>query len=303
VSLQVGTGKAAAANELLVGLARGRTDHQFFSRTFLNRTLHDSQLEYVQNAHASVNCLATANRWGKTTVLSHVHYHGNVYKIGGEPKYLDPVTGAVDFDRWFSLRYNTVHTAFLSETALLVWDEATKIKNESPRMAAFIKDAPRSIPPHITFIHGGKWKFRTLGNDASGIDGNSFYVISIDEAGWVPGLETMMNNVVRIRVADVRGVIHLAGTFKPGISKDFYKFCVRASSHSGRTLGFDHRTDEDEVVLEDASLDQSIKTYLRDWIAGQLGKGRDLSGEFWQEIAALGITPDEFADAIGGRGV
>jgi hypothetical protein len=302
VSLQVGTGKAGQANDLLVGLARGRTDHQFFSQTFLNRKLHDGQLEYVENAHASINCLATSNRWGKTTILSHVHYHGNTYKTGGEPHYLN-LDGTVDYDRWFKLRYNTVHTAFLSETSLLVWDEATKIRNESPRMAAFIKDAPRSLPPHITFIHGGKWKFRTLGNDASGIDGNSFYKISIDEAGWVPGLEAMMNNVVRIRVADVRGEIHLAGTFKPGVSKDFYKYCVRASAHSGHALGFDHRTDEDEVVIGESALDQSIKGYLRDWISGHLGKGRDLSESFWAEIASLGITPDEFADAIGGRGV
>ena len=89
MSLQVATGKAQQSNDLLEALSRGRRDHQFFSRTFLNRTLHDGQLEYVTNARATVNCLATANRYGKTTLLSHRHTHCGIYKIGGEPRYLD----------------------------------------------------------------------------------------------------------------------------------------------------------------------------------------------------------------------
>ena len=82
--LEVGTGKAAEANSLLEALGRGREDRQYFSRTFLNRTLHDSQLQYVENAQATVNCLATSNRWGKTTVLLNVHAHACIYKSGGE---------------------------------------------------------------------------------------------------------------------------------------------------------------------------------------------------------------------------
>lgn len=297
----VGTGKAAFSDDLLEALARGRFDHQFFSYTFLNRILHDGQLEYVENANATVNCLATANRYGKTTTLSHVHYHGNIYKTGGEPKYLDPETGAVIFDKWIRLRYNTIHAADLWETAALVWDEAYKIIDESPRLQAFIKSRPKTLYPHFDFIHGSRWKFRTLGNDASGIDGNSFYIVSIDEAGWIEMLETMMGNVIRVRVADVRGVIHIVGTFKPGIAKDFYKFCVRASAYSGKGIAFDHRTDEDGPIEADASLDASIKHYLRDWVNGELEKGREFKDELWFELRKLGISKDEFADAIGGR--
>ena len=263
-------------NRLLDALARGRDDHQFFSKTFLNRTLHDGQLEYVESANATVNCLATANRYGKTTLLTHRHTHCCIYKIGGERRYLDEA-GEVDGEAFARLRYNTVHTAGGWETAALVWDEMHKILNESPRLAAFVKDAPRSKPPHIEFIHGSRWKFRTLGHNAEGVDGNSFYLISIDEAGWIENLEEMMQNVLRVRVADVQGMVDIVGTFKPGISKDFYKFCVRASAYTGRGLGFDHRdTAEDDGVAE--SLDSSIRRYL----------------------AEYGIDLDEFAEAIGG---
>jgi hypothetical protein len=274
VSLQVGTGKARQANDLLEALARGREDHQFFSRAFLLRTLHDGQCEWVENANATVNVLATANRYGKTTVLSHRHYHKNVYKIGGEARYLDE-DGAIDGSAFAKLRYNTIHAADLWETSALVWDDAHKLLNESPRLQAFVKNAPRSKPPHIDFIHGSRWKFRTLGHDASGVDGNSFYYISLDEAGWSEKLEEMMQNVLRVRVADVRGVIDLVGTFKPGISKDFYKFAVRASAYTGRSIAFDHRDDTEDDAGDLAS---SIRRYLREF----------------------GIDLDEFAEALGG---
>lgn len=276
MSLHVGTGKATEAQRVLEALARGRHDHQFFSRTFLNRTLHDGQLEYVENANATVNCLATANRYGKTTLLSHRHFHSCVYKVGGERRYLDDA-GVMDAGAFARLRYNTIHTAALWETAALVWDEAHKIINESRRLDAFIKERPKSKPPHIEFIHGARWKFRTLGHNAEGIDGNSFYLISIDEAGWIEALEEMMQNVLRVRVADVQGMIDIVGTFKPGVSKDFYKFCVRASAYTGRGLGFDHRDDAADEQTS-AGLDASIRRYLREY----------------------GIDLDEFSEALQG---
>jgi hypothetical protein len=276
MSLEVGTGKAGESNALLEALARGRGDLQFFSRFFLNRTLHDGQLRWVENADATVNCLATSNRYGKTTVLTSGHTHACVYKTGGEDRYLDE-RGAFDLDAFNKLRYNTIHTADLWETAAIVWDDAKKIRNESPRLAAFIKNAPESKPPHIDFINGARWKFRTLGHAAEGIDGHSFYLVSLDEAGWIDALEEKMQNVIRVRIADVRGRIWLVGTFKPGVSKDFYKACVRASAYTGVGLGFDHRTEEANEGESD-NLDASIRKYLREY----------------------GIDLDEYADALGG---
>ena len=293
MSLQVSTGKAAESNSLLEALARGREDRQFFSQVFLNRTLHDGQLAYVDNADATVNCLATANRYGKTTVLLNVHAHACIYKTGGEPKYLHE-SGAIDQQKWLRLKYHTIHTAGDFETAMLVWDDFLKAYGESSKLAALVKDAPRSKPPHVTFVHGSRWKFRTLGHNASGIDGNSFYVISIDEAGWIDDLETMMSNVIRVRVADVRGVIHLVGTFKPGISKDFYKFCVRAAAHTGVGITLDHRTGDDSVDVRDASsLDASIQKYLREYFSG-----KKINEDMLDSLRKIGVSKDELVDAI-----
>lgn len=300
MSLHVGTGKATQATDLLTALARGRNDVQFFSRTFLSRTLTDGQAEYVQNATATVNVLATSNRWGKTTVLPTIHNRACIYKLGGESRYLDD-DGNVLMDGFAKLRYNTIHTAGDWETAALVWDEQHKLMGENATLDAFIRNAPRSKPPHVDFINGSRWKFRTLGDNASGIDGNSFYVISIDEAGWLEKLEEMMDNVIRVRVADVRGQIHIVGTMKPGISRDFYKYGVRASAHTGAAIALDHRgAVQDEEGAERQGLDAAVKGYVREWITRELSKRRCPADDVWTELARIGITRDEYADAIAG---
>lgn len=281
MSLEVGTGKAGMVNQLLEGFARGRNDIPFFSEFFCGRKLHDGQVEFVTNGVAKVNTLATANRWGKTTTLFVVHAHAGVYKTGAEYRYVND-DGTVNLDAFTSLKYETVHTAGEWEQAAFVWEDAQKIIAEQPRFAALVSEYPRSKPPFIKGINGWKWMFRTLGYNASNIDGKSIYVLSIDEAGWIENLDEMMRNVLRVRVADVRGRIVIVGTFKPGISRDFYKIAVRASAYTGRAIGFAHQTDEEDSGRA-SNLDSAIAGYLREF----------------------GINLDEYRDAlergIGGR--
>lgn len=248
---------------------RGRLDKEFFWQVFLNRRPHPGQLKFITESEATINALACSNRYGKTTLLGGEHYHACIYKTGGEPRFLDD-DGNFLYDEYRKLRYNTVHTAGEWEQAAEVWDDALRLHKESPYLQAFVKSAPKSLPPHIDFVNGARWRFRTLGANGSGVDGKSFYVLSIDEAGWITNLDEMMSNVLRVRVADVRGRIFIVGTFKPGISKDFYKVCVRASAYTGQGLSLDHRTNEDES--DSGGLAAAIRHYAREF-------GLDLDSE------------------------
>jgi hypothetical protein len=159
----------------------------------------------------------------------------------------------MDADAFLKLRYETIHTAGLWDTCSIVWDDALKCIGDSPRLRAFIKDTPRTLPPNIKFQNGSKWKFRTLGDNGEGIDGNSFYLVSIDEAGWIKNLRRIIEGVARVRVADVRGRVDILGTFKPGIARDFYYYANRASVYTGRSIAFEHRDGKDyfaEMGLE-----------------------------------------------------
>jgi hypothetical protein len=245
-------------------LQLGRFDHKLFWHYFLLRCIHPGQEQFVTNAEATVNALACANRYGKTTLLAGGHFHANIYKTGAEPRYVDE-SGVVDLAAFPREKYRTVHTAGEFDQVTEVHNDALQLINDSPRLKAFVKNAPLSKPPHIEFINGSRWLFRTLGDNASGIDGKNFYLLSIDEAGWIRNLEEMMNNVLRVRVADVRGRIWIVGTFKPGISADFFKICRRAAAHTGAQIGLDHRTDVGDADGEAGSLDQALIRYAAEF--------------------------------------
>jgi hypothetical protein len=250
-------------DSLLEAFARGRNDPTFFCDFFMGRRLHDKQAVFMESAEAKINALATANRWGKTTVLCGIHFHAGIYKTGAEWRYFNE-DGSVSLDVFTKLKYETVHTAGEWEQADFVWQDALTMIAQNPRLAAFVNAQPKSKPPFIGGINGWKWMFRTLGTNASNIDGKSIYVLSIDEAGWVDHLDEMMRNVLRVRTADVQGRIIIVGTFKPGISRDFYKICVRASAYTGMKIGFAHESGDDDAQTP-GQLDAAIQKYLKQY--------------------------------------
>ena len=219
---------------------RRSEDAAFFAHYFCGRKLHDGQVEWMNSSEATINVLTTGNRYGKTSTVTIKHLHRNVLKKGAEPRYV--FDGELDPRAFYTTKYRTIHTAGLWDTAKLVWEDALQMNNDSPRLRQLIEQPPpRTLPPEIRFFNGSKWLFRTLGDHGENIDGNSFYYISVDEAGWIRNLEEIMGNVLEVRVADVRGIVDLVGTMKPGLSKDFYAFARRAAIATGKKINFDHR--------------------------------------------------------------
>lgn len=248
---------------LVEDLARGRDDPAFYSWRFCKRKLHDGQAEWIANANASVNVLATGNRWGKTSVVTVGHCHSCTYKTGAEPRYTND-DGTIDLARLAQERYETAHLAPSAELSELVWRDFNSMRRGSPDLDAWVAAAPRSKPPNIEFITGARWRIRTVGDDASGVDGSSFYLISVDEAGWLQHLETMMVNVLRIRVADVRGRIWIVGTMKPGeVSQGFHRYAVRAAAYTGTDLAIEHRAVA-KAQQQKHKVDPSIYLYARE---------------------------------------
>ena len=138
-----------------------------------------------------MNVLATASRYSKSASIFIRHFHCNFYKLGAEPRYTTPTTG----DGRREVDGATLRTIHRLVSGTLAASYGTTLSSASviaPRLRAFIKDTPRTLPPNIKFQNGSKWKFRTLGDNGEGIDGNSFYLISIDEAGWIRNLRRIM---------------------------------------------------------------------------------------------------------------
>lgn len=264
---------------LIEDLQRGRHDPPFFSHRFCKRKLHDGQCEWMEKANATVNVLATGNRFGKTSVVTVGHAHSCIYKIGGEHRYADR-DGVIDMEAMAALEYNTAHAAPSNELAKIVWQDFNRMRRASPDLDVWVEQMPRTEPYNITFIHDACWRIRTVGDDASSLDGRSNYLISVDEAGWLVKLEEMMDNVLLLRVADVRGRIWLVGTMKPGeVSKGFYKYAIRAAAGMGQDLAIEHVTTGKALARRKYPVDPSIYRYC----------------------AEHGIELDQLLDAVGAK--
>ena len=260
-------------------LRRAREDPAFFSHRFCKRKLHDGQAEWITKANAAVNVLATGNRYGKTSVVTVGHAHSCIFKIGGEPRYTAD-DGSFDMEAMAGLEYNTAHAAPSNELAKIVWQDFNRMRRASPDLDVWVESMPRSEPYNITFIQGAVWRIRTVGDDASSLDGRSNYLISVDEAGWLAKLEEMMDNVLTLRVADVRGRIWLVGTMKPGeVSQGFYKYAMKAAAGVGTDLAIEHVTTGKALGKRKYPVDPSIYRYCIE----------------------RGIELDELLDAVGAK--
>lgn len=224
-------------------IVRGRGDVEFFARHYLGMQLHGGQLDWLEGAQAKINLLLTGNRWGKTTTMLVAHAHRQFYKLGAEPRYVLE-DGTVDVSLMARERYYTVHSAGLYDTAKEVWREFDQLVKASPDLKVWLETPlPRSEPHEINWMHGGRWLFRTLGDNGEGIDGRSFYLVTIDEAGYEKNIQQIIDDVARMRCADVRGMIYAVGTAKPGLSQGFFALALAAQAYLGDRRELDYRSD------------------------------------------------------------
>ena len=285
-------------NDVTAALHRGRDDIEFFAHHYCDLKLHAKQLEWLQNANATRNLLLTGNRFGKTVSIGVRHLHCQFYKLGAEPRYIDD-DGVPNSKRFKRERYLTVHTAGLYETAEMVWNEIDQLVKANDNLRPWLETPlPRSKPHEIRFIHNGRWYFRTLGDNGEGIDGKSFYLITIDEAGWEQKIESIIDNVARMRVADVRGMIDCVGTAKPGLSQGFFNIAIKAQAYLGDARQLDHtgaskrRTDGakplvDPVVLQyGRNAGYDLEAMLADYLA-RSAAARDLEVEQYAAAAVM----------------
>jgi hypothetical protein len=279
-------------------IERGRDDVEFFAYHFCDLRLHSGQVEWLTSANATINLLLTGNRYGKTVSIGVRHLHCQFYKLGAEPRYMNP-DGTADRKRFVRERYMTVHTAGLYETAEMVWNELDSLVKNNENLRPWLETPlPRSKPHEVRFLHNGRWYFRTLGDNGEGIDGKSFYLITIDEAGWEQKIESIIDNVARMRVADVRGMIDCVGTAKPGLSQGFFNLAIKAQAYLGDDRQLDHSgvskraADGSRPLVDPAVVEYGkragydIERMMVDYLA-RMAEQRDLDQE--QHAAALAV--------------
>jgi hypothetical protein len=179
------------------------TDPVLFADTFLPKKPHAGQRLWLHSSVMPINTLVPGNRWGKSTIIAEKHIWKCIFKIGVVAK---------TREAWKAAEYETISVAMSADQAAIVFKEAKKLLKDSP-LRVLVK-AMRSTPfPHIIFANGAVFHCRSAHDDGKYIDGHAYRYLSIDEAGWITNLKSLMTNVIVMRLAG-GGEIDLIGTPK-----------------------------------------------------------------------------------------
>jgi hypothetical protein len=190
---------------------------------------------------------------------------------------------------WLNYEYQTVSTAPSFDQAGLTYKAArTLLATEA--MKPLVKKWRATPFPAVEFTNGSIMHVRSLHDDARYVDGHGYKFLSIDEAGWIPNLRTLIDSVLLMRLAG-GGNISLIGT--PKGKNDLYWYYRRGELqeegyYSQRGSIFDNPYLGEEDLKMRARLLATSNEQLRQQV---------LYGEFI-DFEGLAFTSDQIENAV-----
>ena len=239
---------------------RSRRDKIYFANKFLPKKPHPGQVTWLENSIQPINVLVPGNRWGKSTVIAMKHIWKCVFRIG-----------QTRAQKLAGDSYETISVAMSADQAEIVFKETKRLlsaKSLRPLVKAF-----RSSPfPHIIFTNGAVMHCRSAHDNGKYIDGHKYMYLSIDEAGYITNLRSLMTNVIVMRLAG-GGEIDLIGT--PKGYNDLYFYFERGQRgvpgyYSQRGSIYDNPfLPEDDIKMRDALLASADPKVRRQVLEGE----------------------------------
>lgn len=174
-----------------------------FCEVMLPKQPHPGQEMWLRNANQYINCLIPGNRYGKSTVIAMRHIWHCMFKHGA----VVPPGGS-----WLRQPYETISAAHSADQALIVYGEARRLL-QHPVIRPFVVSFRETPFPHINFFNGSVMHCRSAHDGGKYLDGHSYRYVSVDEAGYIAELKSLMNSVILMRLAG-GGMVDLIGTPK-----------------------------------------------------------------------------------------
>lgn len=197
-------------------LIKGRKDYRYFAKNILFNPrepyIHDGQiklLKKIENGKKRILVVSTGNRFGKTETIFYAHLRACIYKIGVPMKKLD-------YDTWLHTDYKTINLSFEYGRAKLVFDRFLNAIRRSPLLkegAGLIRRISRR-DFSIEFENNSVFYFGSLEEGGKHAEGESYRLLTIDEAHYEKDLEKAFYAFLLPRTIGVRGKIVLVGTPK-----------------------------------------------------------------------------------------
>ena len=248
---------------------RGRGNIAAFSSDFLDITLHQGQVKWMhEHAWANERMLSSGNRFGKTYAASVKLLHNAFYQIR-PPQYAELTNEYVALNLSLTIDMAKIATDYcLSHGLSSKIFRRFIIENE-------VKTAPFPLIPigtpksqRVGAFHSEIWA-RSSAKDARYLLGRKFDFVNYDECARDPHGDKILDEVLRMRLADRSGRIDMTSTaagrnwfylaYRRGIedAEHLHYFSMTGTSFDNPNIDHD-RVRQNEAVMSETWKAQNI---------------------------------------------
>jgi len=247
-------------------------DIPFFARKFLDIKPHPGQAKWLENSHRAENLLVTGNRWGKSYVEAIKIIHHALFRVR-------------DLKYDHSGKYHVVTASITLDQAKIIFNTVLRILNGSCRIEGLVTSVTVTPYPRIVLGNGAIIEARSTQRRGEYLLGNDYDYFIFDEVAFEPEAEYVVNEVVKMRLADRMGRLDLVST--PNGRNWFYRKMLELRDRPEDAYYQSGDTRENGFIAHDY-LDLQLK-YLSDKRVAQniMGQFVDSGGE---------IVPGELID-------
>jgi len=175
------------------------TDIPFFARNFLCIEPHPGQVRWLEGSRKPENLLVTGNRWGKSFVQAIKIIHHAVFRIR-DLRYDD------------CGKYHIVTACITLDQARIIFNTVVRILNSTCRIEGLIKKYTVTPYPRLVLGNGAVIDARSTQRRGEYLLGNDYDYFIFDEVAFDPEAEYVVNEVIKMRLADRRGKLDLVST-------------------------------------------------------------------------------------------
>lgn len=239
-------------------------DIPFFAEKFLDITPHAGQTEWLKNSNKPENLLVTGNRWGKSFAEAIKIIHHAVFRIRD-----------LKYDR--AGRYHIVAASITLDQARIIFNTVLRILNGPCRIEGLIKKVTNTPYPRILLGNGAMIEARSTQRRGEYLLGNDYDFFIFDEVAFEDEAEYVVNEVVKMRLADREGRLDLVST--PNGRNWFYRKMLELKGRSEDAFVHSGDSRENHYISQDY-IRMQIK-YLGDKRVAQniMGQFVDSGGE------------------------
>ncbi len=175
------------------------TDPVEFARSFCGLDLHGGQRRWLHQSVKPENLLHTGNRWGKSLVQAVKLLYRCFFKI--RPLRFSKID-----------RYEAINVSITQDQAQIIFNHVVTLIKSGPHFSLFVDEIKYSPFPHITFTNGARLWARSTQRRGEYLLGHDYDYVNFDEAAFETHAEYVINEVIRMRLADRDGQLDYSST-------------------------------------------------------------------------------------------